>query len=109
MLNLISYTIAAIALSLFFLLPSKEAPFDVRGLLRSTYVPILIMSACLFINSYFKAMANDYLTPTQVYPIYQAGGLIFSALMATIFFKERITPRCVIGMILAFTAILLLK
>ena len=82
---------------------------DAKELIRSTCVSILIMSVCLFINSYFKAMANDYLTPTQVYPIYQAGGLIFSALMAAFFFKEKITLRCAIGLVLAFIAILLLK
>jgi len=35
--------------------------------------------------------------------------LIFSAVMAAVFFKEKITARCVIGMVLAFIAILLLK
>ena len=108
-LNLITYTIAAIVLWLFFLLPSKEGAFDAKKMLRSTFLFIVIMSVCLFVNSYFKALANNYLLPAQVYPIYQAGGLIFSAVMAAVFFKEKITPRCVIGLILAFVAILLLK
>lgn len=108
-LNLISYVIAAIALFLVFLIPTGEGSFDAKQMLHSMWGPLLIMSACLFINSYFKALANNYLTPAQVYPIYQAGGLIFSAVMAAVFFKEKITPRCVCGLILAFVAILLLK
>ncbi len=108
-LNLISYVIAALALFLVFLIPTKEGAFDAKKLFRSIWVPVLIMSVCLFLNSYFKALANDYLLPAQVYPIYQAGGLIFSAVMAAVFFKEKITPRCVLGLILSFVAILLLK
>ncbi|MBQ7336494.1 MAG: DMT family transporter [Clostridia bacterium] len=108
-LNLISYFVAAIALLTVFLLPSEGGKFDAGKMLRSTLITIAIMSVCLFINSYFKALANDYLLPAQVYPIYQAGGLIFSAVMAAVFFQEKITLRCVIGMALAFVAILLLK
>ncbi|MBQ9784336.1 MAG: EamA family transporter [Clostridia bacterium] len=108
-LNLITYVIAALALLLVFALPSGGEKFDAAGMLRSTFVSILIMSVCLFVNSYFKALANNYLTPAQVYPIYQAGGLIASAVMAAVFFRERITPRCVVGLILAFVAIILLK
>ena len=108
-LNLISYAIAAIVLGGVFFLPTREEPFEVKGLLRATVFPVLIMSVCLFLNSYFKALANNYLSPAQVYPIYQAGGLIFSAAMSAVFFKEKITPRCVVGLILAFVSILLLK
>ena len=108
-LNLISYAIAALALGLAFLLPSREERFDAPSLIRATLIPILIMSVCLFVNSYFKTLANQYLSAAQVYPIYQAGGLILSAVMSAVFFKEKITVRCVIGMILAFVSILLLK
>ncbi len=108
-LNLISYSIAAIVLGCVFFLPTKEERFDAKKMLRTTFVSVLIMSLCLFVNSYFKALANNYLSPAQVYPIYQAGGLIFSAVMSAIFFKEKITPRCVVGLILAFVSILLLK
>lgn len=108
-LNLISYAASAFVLALVLLLPTHEERFDAKKLLGATLLPLLIMSVCLFLNSYFKALANNYLTPAQVYPIYQAGGLIFSAAMSAIFFKERITPRCVVGLVLAFIAILFLK
>ena len=108
-LNLLSYAIASVVLLAVFFLPSKERGLEAGQMLRSCRGAVLIMSVCLFVNSYFKALANEYLSPAQVYPIYQAGGLIFSAVMAAVFFKERVTLRCVIGMCLAFAAILLLK
>lgn len=108
-LNLISYTISALVLGIVFLFPSKEERFDAKGMVKRVFLPVFIMSVCLFLNSYFKALANNYLSPQQVYPIYQAGGLILSAAMSAVFFKEKITPRCVVGLVLAFISILLLK
>lgn len=108
-LNLITYIISMAGMLLIFLIPSKKDPFDVKKMFKITIWPIVIMSVCLFVNSYFKAMSNHYLSATQIYPIYQAGGLILSAFMSAVFFKEKITARCVLGLVLAFISILLLK
>lgn len=108
-LNLITYLISAIGLLLLFAIPSETDRFDTKKMFKQTLWAIIIMSVCLFVNSYFKAMANNYLPAAQIYPIYQAGGLILSALMSSLFFKEKITLRCVSGLILAFVSILLLK
>ena len=67
------------------------------------------MSVALFLNSYFKALATRYLPSAQVYPIYQAGAMILGTAMSALCFKERVTLRCAIGLVLAFAAILLLK
>jgi len=108
-LNLLTYFISSVVLcGVFFLAKEKGCTVE-NGLFRKTFVSVLIMSVCLFLNSYFKALTTMYLPATQIYPMYQAGGLIISALMSAVFFKERITLRCVVGMILAFVAILLLK
>ena len=106
--NFISYIFSTIVLAVVVALPSSDN-FNKRELLKSDFWTIAIMSVCLFINSYFKTMANDYLSVAQVYPISQAGGLILSALMSALFFKEKITLRCIVGMILAFVAVILLK
>lgn len=107
-LNLISYATSGIVLVAMMSMPSDDS-FNKKALFKSGFMPVLIMSVCLFINSYFKAAANNYLTVAQVYPLNQAGGLILSALMSAAFFKEKITFRCAIGMALAFVAVILLK
>ena len=107
-LNLISYIVSSMMLMIIMLLPSKDN-FDKKAMFKSEILTVSIMSVCLFINSYFKTMANDYLSVAQVYPLSQAGGLILSAFMSSVFFKEKITVRCVIGLILAFVATILLK
>ena len=109
-LNLISYVISAIALFGVFLIPEKNGEeVKVKTLLKSTWLPVLIMSVCLFGNSYFMALANKHLTPTQIYPVYQAGALVLGTIMSAVFFKEKVTLKCVIGMVLAGLAIILLR
>ena len=108
-LSLFSYLISAVFLGVMLLFPGDKSAFDAKKMLHDTVVTVVIMSVCLFVNSYFKTLANNYLPPAQLYPIYQAGGLIFSALMSRLFFRERITLRCLLGLTVAFVSILLLK
>lgn len=108
MLNLLTYAVSAVIL-LGVVLLSKKSCNTPRLVLKPLLLPIILMSVFLFLNSYFKALATEHLDATQLYPIYQAGGLILSAAMSAVFFKERITLRCILGMALAFCAIVLLK
>ncbi len=70
---------------------------------------ILVMSVCLFINSYFNTMAAAYLSSVQLYPLSKGMALILSLVMSTIFFKERLTLKCIFGMTLAFAALMLIN
>ena len=108
-LNLLTYAISAAVLGVLFLIPSKTDKFDAKGLLKTTLVSMLIMSVCLFLNSYLMALSTKHLTATQLYPVSRAGGMIIAALMSRICFKEKITVRCIIGLVLSFIAIMLLK
>ncbi len=106
MLNLLTYLVSAVILG-GMVLTVKPQGQPVK--MKKIFLPILLMSLCLFLNSYFKAFSTQYLPDAQLYPTYQAGGLILSAIMAAVFFGEKITLRCLIGMVLAFAAILLLR
>ena len=108
-LNFITFIIAAFFLLGVFFLDGKKETVKSKELLSKTWFSILLMAICLYLNSYFKALSNNYLSPVQLYPVYQAGGLILSALMSAFFFNEKITPRCILGLLLAFVAIMLLK
>ena len=108
MLNLMTYFVSALILGGMALMPQKAEKAE-KVPLKKIFLPILLMSICLFLNSYFKAFSTQYLDDAQLYPIYQAGGLILSTAIGAFFFKEKVTVRCVIGLVLAFAAILLLK
>lgn len=70
-----------------------------------------IMAVCLFLNSYFKTLAaqTQELSATLLYASNQGAALILSLLMAAIFFKEKITVRCIIGVCVAFAALLIIN
>ena len=68
-----------------------------------------IMAVCLFLNSYFKTLAAQRLDSALLYPLNQGAALILSLLMAAVFFKEKITARCIVGVCMAFGALLIIN
>lgn len=83
---------------------TKEKIFTLKVVLI-----VAIMAICLFLNSFFKTLAATGLDSAILYPLNQGAALILSLLMAAIFFKEKITVRCVIGICLAFVALLIIN
>jgi len=110
--NFYTYVTAGVVLAICWLLSRKKAR-DNSGSTVRTLVPILgyvsVMALCLFANSYCKLIASRYLTATQLFPLLQGTGIAASTLMAAIFFKEKITPRCVLGLLLAFAGLLVMN
>lgn len=105
--NFFTYGFAAI-----LLLP---AVFLAKGNLRKDSAPLLqakswllclLIAAALFMNSLFKTMAANLLTAAEIYPVLQGANLIASAVLAQLLLKEKITPRCLLGMAVAFAGLL---
>ncbi len=108
--NLYTYIFAAITLAVFFLVRvKKEKPRFSEGSSKMTYVYILIMAIALTANSYFSTLASAYLDSARLYPLQQGAGLILSTFMATIFFKEKLKICAVVGIILAFAALMIIN
>ena len=104
--------------STLFLIPllfvfSKEKMNSKSNNVKSTLLKsigyIAVMSACLFIYSYFKTAAAGYLDATQLYPLSQGSALILSTVMATLIFKEKLTVKCVLGIATAFAGIIFIN
>lgn len=68
-----------------------------------------VMAICLYANSYFKTAAATYLDAAQIYPLSQGGALVLAMIMAAIFFKEKITIRSIIGVVLCAVALLMIN
>lgn len=111
--NFYTYLFAAVSLFFVFLFYKIKSTKDVGGkssLSLKRVIPfIAIMATCLFLNSYFKTLAASRLGPSELYPLNQGLSLIFSMLMAAVFFKEKITKRCVIGICVAFCGLLIIN
>ena len=70
---------------------------------------ILIMAICLFANSFFKTLASGYLDAVLLYPLNQGCALILSAVMASTFFKEKLTGKAILGILIAFAGLLVIN
>ena len=109
--NFYTYVFAGLFLAVIYLAAkSKKAPSEKpSGIFKSIFPYIAVMSLCLFANTFFKTLAANYLTSAELYPLNQGMGLILSSVMAAVFFKEKLTFKCILGMILAFAALLMIN
>ena len=112
--NFYTYVFAGIVLFGFYIFlraknkSAQEKLIDVT-LFRKFFIYVLIMSICHFANSYFKTLASGYISATQLYPLNQGASVVLSLLMVSIFFKEKINKKCILGICLAFVAILFIN
>lgn len=109
--NFYTYVFSAAVLILCWLIARARAPQEEKttgepSKVGRLAVYVTIMSLCIFLHSLFSTMAAEHLTSSQLYPLMQGGSLTLSMLMSALFFKERITPRCLIGIAITFGALL---
>lgn len=107
--NFYTYVFAAVILLVCYGVSCKSKPSDNSTDIKKMVGYILIMALCLFANSYFKTLASRYLRAVLLYPLNQGCALILSAVMASVFFKERITSKAVIGIVTAFIGLLIIN
>ncbi len=69
----------------------------------------LVISIALYVNVIMKTMAVGYIPSTQLYPTLQGANLIASAVCASIFFKEKMTKKSIVGIIVALISAILMN
>ena len=110
--NFYTYVFSAAVLAVFLIIFSvkekAQGTETVSGLKR-IFGYIAIMSVCLFANSYFKTMAAGYLDSAQLYPLNQGLALMLSSVMSAVFFHERLTLKCIIGLMLSFAGLIIIN
>ena len=112
--NLYTYIFAAVVLGVIALAESfaarKKPGSESSGFkFNKIFGYILVMSLCLFFNSYFKTKAADTLDAAQLYPLNQGCSLVLSTVMAAALFKERITAKGVVGILLSFAGLIIIN
>ena len=107
--NFYTYVFAACSLLLAFVCFPKEKHSAGSADFRRIFLYILIMAICLFANSYCKTLAAGYLSSVVLYPLNQGCSLILAALMSAVFFKEKLTPKAILGIATAFAGLLIIN
>lgn len=83
---------------------NKEKDLDKRKLIY-----IAVMAATQFCYSYFKTLAASRLSSVELFPLQQGLSITLSLLMAAVFFKEKVKPLCIIGLVVLFVGLLFLN
>lgn len=110
--NFYVYVFAAIVLivvNLALHLKTRESPRASLSVIKQIWLFVVIMAACLFLNSYFKTLAASGLDAVVLYPLNQGMAMVLSSIMAVVIFKEKIGPRSSVGIALTLAALILIN
>lgn len=107
--NLYTYVVSAAVLFLFFCLAKNGDAHSSGKNVKKALPYIAVMSAALFSASFFKTLAAKYLDSAILYPLCQGAGLILSSCMCAVFFGERLTKKCIAGLLTAGAGIVILN
>lgn len=88
----------------------KASPnIEHRRLIKKNMKYILLMSAGLFGTSYFQTLAAARVDAIILYPMVNALSLIAGTTMASLFFNEKISKDCIIGVLFMLSALIFSK
>lgn len=111
--NFYTYIFAALVLGISYIICfAKEKQSSAKqdsALVKNMAGIILIMSVCLFSNSYFLVLAAKSIPAAVLYPLIQGGALIVSGLMAAFLFGEKPNVKSIAGMIIAFAGLIIIN
>ena len=77
--------------------------------LKPHWVGLVLLSVLLYMNLCFKILAAGILPASRIYPLNQGLGIINSAVIGAVFFKEPITRRSTVGLSVSAIALLLIN
>ncbi len=120
--NFYSYIVSACCLLLCYLIAScfaarsrstedgaMAAEKKPLAVIRPIFGYVLVMAVCLFANSFFQTKAAAGIPSATLFPLSKSCSLVLASLMASVFFKEKLTVKCVVGMAVAFVGLLIIN
>lgn len=108
--NFYTYVFSALSLGLVLLFVKRPAHQRSKpSAIGSVFGYVAVMAVCLFLNSYFMTLAAAAIPSAQLFPLDRGVSIILSALMSAVFFKEKLTVKAIIGLILAFVGLLIIN
>lgn len=110
--NFYVYAFAALILlviNLALQLKTRESLRASVSVIKPIWLFVVIMAACLFLNSYFKTLAASSLDAVVLYPLNQGLAMVLSSIMAVVIFKEKIGLRSALGIGLTLAALILIN
>ena len=112
--NFYTYALAIIPqliiILIIFLSTKSRGKSLTRGILDGRHFIIYaVILAALYLNSISKTLAAAEIPSTILYPTLQGANLILSAILAAIIFKEKITAKSIVGIVIALGSVVLMN
>ena len=110
--NFYTYLFASIILFSSFMIFKKEnnpKENSEKFKIKPISVYITVMAIMLFLSSFLMTLAATKLDAALLYPLSTGLSLILSSVMCSVFFKEKLNSKCIIGIILSFCSIILIN
>ncbi len=107
-----TYVFAALVLLLFrgyIALRYRHTPREGHLPMKCVLPFIAVMALCMFAASFFQTLAARHLPAATLYPLARGISLILSAVMSGVCFREKPSAGSLIGMGLAFVALILIN
>ena len=112
--NFYTFAACSVLVGLFTLasLRRKDHPIRsfqaLRPVAKRLALYIGVMAVGLYTYTFCKTAAASYLSAVQLYPLLQGFTLLNTCIMATLF-KEKVTVRAILGLLIAFVGLLLIN
>ena len=114
--NFYTYIFSALTLAVaIFIINAKNKKEEISEseengfFLKKIWLFVVIMALMLFLHSFLMTLAAAKLDAVLLYPLSTGLSLALSAIMSSIAFKEKLTSKCIIGIIIAFSAMIIIN
>lgn len=101
-----SFVLTAV-MSIFQMRKSRKTIASVMK--KSLYIAGLVLSAMLFIIMYMSTIAAGLVPAVILYSVVSGGSLIVSLLTAAVCFKEPVSKKNIIGLVIAIVALIVIN
>lgn len=113
--GLMTFVFAAIILTISLPIVCKKMKTTLKQSFKSfpfkkLWIYLIFIAAFLYFNTFLGTLTNEYIDNTVlIYPLKFGSNLLLSAIMAAVFFKEKINIKSIIGMILITISIIMIN
>ncbi len=92
-----------------FIKRTPEQKADAMKMSGKLFLLIVVISSLTFVFTLFKTLASEHLGSVQLYTMSLGGDLFLSNLMAAVILHEKPTVKSIVGIVLTFSAMLLIN
>ncbi len=103
------YTYLFSSVFLFIVCAVKKIPMVHMKDLKPHLTVLILISVFLYLNLFFKMLSAGILPAARIYPLIQGLGIINSAVIGAVFFREPITRRSLLGLVISVVALFLIN